>query len=346
MTPLRVGLVMPTSFDAGSVIAGGERYAFELARALARETPTTLFTFGREPKTVTVDALTIRYCRALAYAGGIINPVSVAHLGPLLRCDVIHCLQPRTIVTDLALLWGWMWRRRTFLTDLAGGAGIRPSRYLPMANLMSGFLPISEYNRSLNPWITKPTTVISSGVDTDQFRPDPTAVRHERRILYVGRLFAGKGLHVLLDALPDNVTLDVVGGGDEEYVSRVKAQAAGKRVVFHGSLSDAEVVRLYQTTAAIVLPSLVDSGVTSSLEAMACGTPVVGSRMGTLTEIVTPETGWLVPPDDPAALRAALIDALSDQARIRARGEAARRDVQVRFTWQAVAQRCLSAYRG
>lgn len=346
MTPLRVGLVMPTTFDEGSVIAGGERYAFELAQALAQVTPTTLFTFGRDRKDVHVGPLTIRHLPVWGYAGGVVNPVSIAHLRPLLQCDVIHCLQPRTIVTDLALLWGWLVGRRTFLTDLAGGAPIRPSRLIPMANLMTGFLPISAYNRSLSPWITRPTTVISTGVDTVAFAPDPAAVRHERRILYLGRIFHGKGLHVLLEALPDDVTLDVVGGGDPDYLAMVKAQAAGKSVVFHGGLPDADVVRLYQTSGLVVLPSLVDSGVTSSLEAMACGTPVVGSRLGTLTEIVTPETGWLVPPDDPAALRAALIDALSDQPRLRAKGDAARRDVQTRFTWPAVAQRCLAAYRG
>lgn len=341
-----VGLVMPTSFDPDSTMAGGERYAFELSRALAERVPTTLFTFARQARTLRIDNLTIRYCPVLADAGGGINPVSVSHLAPLRRCDVIHCLQPHTIVTDLALLWGWLWRRRTFLTDLAGGAPIRPSRLLPMTNLMTGFLPISEYNRSLNPQITRPATVISTGVDAQAFAPDPGVARHARRVMYLGRIFEGKGLHVLIDALPDDVALDVVGTGDAAYLARVQAMAEGKAVVFHGSLPDAEIVRLYQQSSLLVLPSLVDSGVTSSLEAMACETPVVGSRLGTLTELVTPETGWLVPPNDVAALREAITDALSDQGRLRARGAAARRDVLTRFTWASVADRCLTAYRG
>ncbi len=346
MTTLTVGLVMPTSFDPESTMAGGERYAFELSRALADQVPTTLFTFARRAKVVHVGHLTIRYCPVLADAGGGINPVSVAHLGPLRHCDVIHCLQPNTIVTDLALLWGWAWRRRTFLTDLAGGAPIRPSRLIPMTNLMTGFLPISEYNRSLNPQITRPVTVISTGVDAQTFAPDPAVTRHPRRVMYLGRLFAGKGLHVLIEALPDDVTLDVVGSGDAAYRARVEAMAAGKSVVFHGSLPDAAIVRLYQQSALVVLPSLVDSGVTSSLEAMACETPVLGSRLGTLTELVTPETGWLVPPNDVGALRAALVEALSDPHRLRVMGAAARRDVLTRFTWSRVAERCLTAYLG
>jgi len=146
--------------------------------------------------------------------------------------------------------------------------------------------------------------------------------------------------------LPDDVTLDVVGSGDEGYVARVRALAAGKSVVFHGGLPDAEIVRMYQQSALIVLPSLVDSGVTSSLEAMACETPVVGSRLGTLPELVTPQTGWLVPPNDVSALRAAISEALSDQPRLRAMGAAARAHVLTRFTWPSVAERCLAAYRG
>jgi glycosyltransferase involved in cell wall biosynthesis len=335
---------MPTSFDPDSVIAGGERYAFELARALAAHVPTTLFTFGRVPKSVQIGPLEIRHCRALGYAGGIINPISVAHLPGLGRCDVVHCLQPRTIVTDLAMLWGAALRKRTFLTDLAGGAGIRPSRYIPMANLMTGFLPISEYNKSLNPWITRPTTVISSGVDTVTFAPDPAAARHQRRVVYVGRIFDGKGLHLLLEALPDDVALDIVGSGSGPYMERVTQLAVGKSVVFHGALPDEAVVQVYQRAALIALPSLVDSGVTSSLEAMACATPVVGARLGTLTEIVTEETGWLVPPGDVPALRAALVDALSDQGRLRAKGEAARAHVLRNFTWPEVAARCVKAY--
>jgi glycosyltransferase involved in cell wall biosynthesis len=280
------------------------------------------------------------------HAGDVVNPVAVAHLKPLLACDVIHCLQPRTIVTDLALLWGWMFGRRTFLTDLAGGAPIRPSQLIPMRNLMTGFLPISEYNRALNPWVHRPTTVIYGGVDAAAFVPDPTAVRHADRVLYVGRLFEGKGLHILMEALPPGVSLDVVGGGqDAAFRTRVTALAEGKSVVFHGALPDADVVRLYQRATLVVLPSLVDSGFTSSMEAMACGTPVLGTRLGSLPEVVREGvTGWLVPAGDVPAMRAAIVDAVSDLARLRTMGEAARADVLERFTWARVADRCLQAY--
>jgi len=211
---------------------------------------------------------------------------------------------------------------------------------------MTGFLPISEFNRALNPWIHRPTTVIYGGVDAVAFAPDSAAVRHVDRVLYVGRLFEGKGLHILMEALPPGVSLDVVGGGqDAAFRARVTTLAEGKSVVFHGALPDADVVRLYQRATLVVLPSLVDSGFTSSMEAMACGTPVLGTRLGSLPEVVREGvTGWLVPAGDVAAMRAAIVDAVSDPARLRTMGEAARADVIDRFTWARVADRCLQAY--
>lgn len=344
---MKVGLVMPTPFAAGTVPAGGERYAFELARALASKTDTTLLTFRREPGTETVGPLTIRYCRARFSAGGGVNPISLAHLGTLARSDVIHCLQPRTFVTDAALLFGYWRGIRTFLTDLAGGAPLTFSRFIPMRNLMTGFLPISEFNRRRNPWITRPATVIFGGVDTDTFSPDATVPRERDLFVYVGRIFPGKGLHVLIEALPAGARLAVIGAGaDAAYGRRLEALARGKRVEFLGPLPDAEVIATYRRALAVVLPSLVDTGFTSSMEALACGTPVIGTALGSLPEVVRDgDTGTLVAPDDPAALRRCLEHALADPDRYFRMAAACRSDVLTRFTWDRVADRCLAAYR-
>ena len=344
---MKIALVMPTHFDIGSVMAGGERYAFELSRALSRHVPTSLITFRREPMVVQTDALTIHYCRSWFSAGGGINPVSLAHLRLLADCDVIHCLQPRTIVTDTALLFG-RWRGiPTFLTDLSGGAPITPSRLIPMRNMMTGFLPISEFNRRQNPGITRPTTIIFGGVDANQFTPDPAVTRERDLFVYVGRIFPGKGLHVLLEALPPAARLIVIGSkASDEYRRTVTALAAGKQVEFLGARPDAEVVAAYRRALAVVLPSLVDTGFTSSMEAMACGAPVIGTSLGSLPEVVrNGVTGTLVPPDDPAALSACLTDALTDPDRYHRMAPACRSDVVKRFTWDRVAERCLAAYR-
>lgn len=349
--PVTVGLVMPTYFEAGSVLAGGERYAFELARALSTLTPTTLFTFAPEAKLVRVGALTIDYRRIVSSRAGVLNPIAWSHLSGLMRCQVIHCLQPRTYVTDLAMLFGAVTGKRTFLTDLSGAQAKSLARFIPMRNLMTGFLPISKYNRELNADITRPATVIGGGVDTDVFRPGPAAPRQRDLFCYVGRIFEGKGLHLLIEALPPGARLDVIGGfggpENDDYRRRVEALAEGKPVRFLGRLSDAEVAAKYRESIASVLPSLVDTGFTSSMESMACGTPVIGTRLGSLPEVVAEgRTGFLIPPDDPAALRTALAHALAEASDLASMAEACRAEALARFTWTSVAERCLAAYRG
>jgi glycosyltransferase involved in cell wall biosynthesis len=78
---------------------------------------------------------------------------------------------------------------------------------------------------------------------------------------------------------------------------------------------------------------------------MASGTPVVASRTGGLPEIVADgETGFLVPPGDIESLRDRLATVLSDHRLARRLGDGGRTLVEERFTWQACARRCLSAY--
>ena len=82
-----------------------------------------------------------------------------------------------------------------------------------------------------------------------------------------------------------------------------------------------------------------------ALEAMACGTPVVASRVGGLAEVVQDgETGFLVPPGDVPALRDRLDQLLRDPALARRLGDNARARVLEHFTWARVAERCLAAY--
>jgi glycosyltransferase involved in cell wall biosynthesis len=344
----RVGLVMPTYFEAGSVLAGGERYAFELARALAPLTPTTLFTFAPVASAVSIGELTIDYERIVSARAGTLNPIAWSHLRRLAKCDVIHCLQPRTYVTDLAMLYGKVAGKRTFLTDLSGAQAKSLAKFIPMRNMMTGFLPISEYNRRINADITRPATVIGGGVDTDAFSPHPATARQPGLFSYVGRIFEGKGLHLLIEALPPGARLDVIGGfGDDAYRARVEQLAAGKPVRFLGRLPDADVVQTYRESIASVLPSLVDTGFTSSMESMACGTPVIGTRLGSLPEVVDEgRTGFLIPPNDVPALRTALERAMAQREAFASMASACRDEAMARFTWHSVAERCLGAYVG
>jgi glycosyltransferase involved in cell wall biosynthesis len=81
------------------------------------------------------------------------------------------------------------------------------------------------------------------------------------------------------------------------------------------------------------------------LEAMSCGLPAVATAVGGSREVLAGrDLGWLVPPEQPTALAAALAAALSDPAAARARGGAARREVLARYTLERVADAILALY--
>jgi D-inositol-3-phosphate glycosyltransferase len=78
---------------------------------------------------------------------------------------------------------------------------------------------------------------------------------------------------------------------------------------------------------------------------MACGTPVICTKVGGMPEIVEDGiTGFVVPPNDPAALREKLLWVRGHPLEAQAMGDAARRRVLEKFTWPAVARRCLTIY--
>ncbi len=111
-------------------------------------------------------------------------------------------------------------------------------------------------------------------------------------------------------------------------------------------LEKREVIQLLTHAAVFVVPSVYEPMGIVNLEAMACETPVVASRVGGIPEVVEDGvTGLLVPPADPPALAAAVNELLRDPERGREMGKAGRRRVLEHFTWRAVAERTLELYR-
>ena len=201
--------------------------------------------------------------------------------------------------------------------------------------------------------------VIHNGVDADAFRRTEARevlARHQVRepsLLCVGRISAQKGIFQLLEAaraLPDEVSLVLCASSPDtpELAARLQAAVAGRPRVqwINAMLPVSEVVQLYSHAAVFACPSIYEPFGLINLEAMACGTPVVASRVGGIPEVVVDgETGWLVPPGDPAALAEALRVSLADPTRARRMGEAGRRRVEAHFSWDRIAEHTLAVYR-
>ncbi len=159
-------------------------------------------------------------------------------------------------------------------------------------------------------------------------------------LLVVGRLRIRKGVDVLLAAMPElrrrvPAARLLIAGDGEHRAALERAAAAlglGEAVSFLGRAGGPRVRGLLRGAAALVVPSIYEGMPLVVLEAMAASLPIVASRVAGIPEVVEDgKTGWLVPPEDPASLAAALAAALDDPAEARRRGAAGRRRLDQRF---------------
>ena len=352
--------IVPALFDpADGIIGGAERYALELARNMARETPTTLLTFGPRDRRETMGALKIRVLGDPWYVRGQrTNPVALGMLAELRNAEVVHCHQRHVLSSSLAAIVRRLARRPVFVTDLGGG-GWDISAYLPTDRWYDGHLHLSEYSRRLSRHDGKSFAhVIFGGVDTAKFSPDDSAAR-EDMVLFAGRVLPHKGVDVLVAAMPDDMELRIIGRvSDSRFIADLRQMAAGKRVIFDHDCGDGGLIAAYRQAACAVLPSVYRTmygDVTrvpellgqTLLEAMACATPVICTGVASMPEIVEDgATGFVVPPNNPAALGERIRWIRAHPAEAAAMGRMGRRRVLEKFTWPQVVERCLRIYRG
>ncbi|HWE13449.1 MAG TPA: glycosyltransferase family 4 protein [Solirubrobacteraceae bacterium] len=193
--------------------------------------------------------------------------------------------------------------------------------------------------------------VLLTPIDTEAFRPEDRAVAAARaglppggrRALFLGRLDDGvKRVSALIDAiaaLPDGELVVAGDGEDRAALERHAAQVAPGRVRFTGWVDGADALRaLLNACDCLVLASIREGFPTVVGQALACGTPVLATRVGGVAELVQHgRTGWLVEPRDDGALRSALAEALSGDTASRM-SAAARMAAEERLAPAAVAQ--------
>jgi glycosyltransferase involved in cell wall biosynthesis len=174
-------------------------------------------------------------------------------------------------------------------------------------------------------------------------------------LLFVGRLRIRKGVEVLLEALAElrrtGSPARLLVAGEGEHRAALERRAAelglGAAVRFVGGAGAAQVRSLLRGAAALVVPSIYEGMPLVVLEAMAAGRPVVASRIAGIPEVVMAgETGWLVAPEDPGALAAALAELLAAPAEAERRGAAGRRRVREHFRPAVAAARWRDAVLG
>jgi len=172
-------------------------------------------------------------------------------------------------------------------------------------------------------------------------------------VFFVGRLTRQKGVFDLVDAMdhvPKDTTLVLATGKPdtpeiEDELRRVLKQTPNV-VWIRDMLEDPDLVSLYNEAAVFACPSIYEPFGIINLEAMACETPVVATRVGGIKEVVVDgETGLLVPPGDPVKLGKAITKLIEDPNLAARMGKAGRKRVLQQFTWDRIAEKTLKLYR-
>ena len=193
--------------------------------------------------------------------------------------------------------------------------------------------------------------VLRNGVDLDLFRPlERSVIRRDLglsrpTLLCVGHLIERKGVDVAIGALaqiPD-ADLLIVGEGPERQALKALADRIGVagRARFLGPVVHEELPRIYNAADALILASSREGWANVLLEAMACGTPVIASRVWGTPEVVgAPAAGILVDDRTPPAFAAAACRLFAEQP-----DRAATRAYAERFSWDATTQGQLALFR-
>lgn len=331
-------LFVSLALFGGKSKGGGERYVSELAKAL----------IGRG---IEVDVLAVPKLTEITQLNRINGEQTEISLSEFFRiakrADVIHVHQLNTPGFDYSFVYSLFSKTPLVLTDHGGGA-LTPGRALKSLRLkaISAAAFVSEWSQDdIDPKrIIKKTAIIYGG--GDHLPKDATKLPLAYDFGFVGRILPHKGLHVVVDALPDNASLVIVGQArDANYLKKIKASATGKRITFFEDASDGLVASVMKSIRYLTIPSVSHYGDQRyvrpellglvALEALAAGTPVIGSDVGGLAELLRRAQQTVVADGDVAAWNSSMCLAL----------ESGPPEISTNlYTWDAVANKCISLY--
>jgi glycosyltransferase involved in cell wall biosynthesis len=235
-----------------------------------------------------------------------------------------------TVLSVDAPLWAWRTMAPERRVMPYSRAALAPSLGLERRVLRAAITvqAWSEWARSniVSASPSAQVAVVHPGIDTRRYQPAPRTAAGRPRILFVGGRFEEKGGQLLLDvlrpALGQTVDLDLVTPADVPTRPGVRLHRLRSE--------DPELVELFQQATLLCLPTRQDASPWAVLEAMACGTPVVASRLAGIPEMIG-DTGVLVAPGDGPELALALNGLLADPNRRTRLGAGARARCLERF---------------
>ena len=341
--------ISPTYFSEESVMGGGERYAWELAKAMANDADVTFLSFGKQDNEFTKNNVRFVIRRPYGFvAGSILNPYPRGVLKLIRENEIVHVHQIFTVLTEISILLSRIFNKRVYVTDHGGGGRTFLMRWgiLKWANAL---LCVSNYSVSQLEHLHPKRKVIWGGVDLDEFTSEKNIKREG--IVTCGRILPHKGFHNLINAL-DEESLTIIGRkSDLAYYENLKKLAFKKDVTFVHDADDSLMKKIIQNARLAVFPSTntnVEGDIINGqpellgiapLECMALNTPTLVSNIGAYPEIAFDE-GYIFQHNDKEDLKSKI----KRCQEIKVDDDQFRNHVKTMFTWELTAKRCLAIY--
>lgn len=321
----------------GAFKGGGERYVVELSNALGNAGWTvgvaSIGGYTNSKILVEVDGHSQLGLRSLARA--------------FRSHSLVHVHQLNSPGFDLALLAKAIWRHPIVLTDHGGGLpaagrafGKSRLRYVDAAALVS---PFSANDIDPNSQLRRRNIIWGGG---DHLPKTLQKLDRSYTFGYVGRLLPHKGVHIALAALPPGASMVIAGQvRDQTYFEKLQQLSRGLDVDFILDPDDEAISRLYNSVDCLLSPSVSEYenqlyarpellGI-AALEALAAGTPVIGSDVGGLAELLQSAGQRVVEAGNVAAWQKALSESITlDASNIDGS----------QYTWQRVAESVVESY--
>jgi phosphatidyl-myo-inositol alpha-mannosyltransferase len=369
---VKVGIVVPYSWSYWGGVNEHVELKVEALRRLGVETRTIIghdppgsFTrvlhprhgrHGRPPPDVIPVGRSVIVPANGALPNIVLSPSAVVRVKRALRrerFDVLHLHEPMTpVICTATLAWA---ECPVVATFHASGKLTWNSIGEPvwgfLMNRIDHRIAVTEAAReSAVRWYGGEYELIPNGV---LIPPEADPAGRENRIVFVGRHDPRKGMVVLLRAWPEirrqtGATLRIVGADPlmvRLALTRLGVDAEGIESL--GFLSQEALTDELLAAKALVAPSLGGESFGMVLtRAFACATPVVASDISGYRDVMTDETGLLVPPGDPGALANAVAELLADEPRREASGAAARKLARERYSWDDIGRRLAAVYEG
>jgi phosphatidylinositol alpha-mannosyltransferase len=286
----------------------------------------------------------------------VLSPSAIARVKRVLRrerFDILHLHEPMTpVICTATLAWADCPVVGTFHAsgNLSWNAIGKPVWGFLMDRIDHRIAVTEAARESAARWFPGEYELIPNGT---LIPPEATAGGREHRIVFVGRHDPRKGMAVLLRAWPQihrqtGARLRLVGADPlmvRLALSRLGVADDGIDPL--GFLSQEALTEELQAAKALVAPSLGGESFGMVLtRAFACATPVVASDISGYRDVMTDETGLLVPPGDPDAVAGAVATLLGDEPRRERLGASARTLAEERYSWKDIARRLAAVYEG